>query len=382
MTNSVTIAVGYASVGSGHRIAAEAIATEIESRSGSGVHAELVDALAFASRGISGDWLSTTFVGPTSGLYDAVWGSAAAGAFGRALARPLLPPFFPGFAEHLRSMGATSLVSTHAMSALLGVHVKRRMLPELTLVDVATDFGLHGFWPREGVDLTCVADEPCKETLLGRGYAPERVVVTGIPVRRQFSIEYDCDAARKHFGLPPEGRIVLALAGSKMAGPYERLKESLAVSLPALASLPNTAVAVVCGNDEIYAEEMRTRAAGFGTTNVQVLGFIDHMAPLMACADLAIAKPGGVVSAECLAAGVPLVLVGPAAGQERYNARALTQAGAASFASDPRLLAEYVRKVVSKPVRLAKMREAAAAHAKPAAAHDVVDRVMELVDAD
>jgi processive 1,2-diacylglycerol beta-glucosyltransferase len=246
------------------------------------------------------------------------------------------------------------------------------------LVSVATDYGIHGFWPRREVDLFCVADEPSKEVALGRGFDSGTVAVTGIPVRRQFTLEYDRDAALRHFGLPAERRILLALAGSMMPGPYERFKESLAVSLPALASLPNTAVAVVCGNDEYFASELKARSAGFGTTNVHVFDFVEHMAPLMACADLALAKPGGAVCAECLATGLPLVLVGPAAGQENANARALVDAGAAVFAADPRTIAEYARKVVSKPARLSRMREAAVAYARPFAAGDIADRVLAL----
>jgi processive 1,2-diacylglycerol beta-glucosyltransferase len=103
------------------------------------------------------------------------------------------------------------------------------------------------------------------------------------------------------------------------------------------------------------------------------------MAPLMSCADLVIAKPGGAVCAESLAVGVPLVLVGPAAGQEKSNARALTQLGAATFSADPRLLAEHVRKVASKPARLAKMRAAAQAAGRPFAASDVVEQVLGLL---
>jgi len=167
-----------------------------------------------------------------------------------------------------------------------------------------------------------------------------------------------------------------------MPGPYERFKEALAVSLPALASLPGTSVVVVCGHDELFAEEMRTRSAGFGTTNVRILGYVEHMAPLMACSDLALAKPGGSVCAECLASGVPLVLIGPAAGQENANARALTDSGAALFAADPRTIAEYARKAVAKPVRLHKMRESALSMARPFAAADIADRLLALAGVD
>jgi processive 1,2-diacylglycerol beta-glucosyltransferase len=378
MTSPQTILVAYASVGSGHRLAAEAIAAEIESREGSHFHAELVDVLA-RTRRVSGDRLSSTFVGPTSGVYDALWRSPLAGSVGRALGGPLLRAILGEFSQRVDEPDVAAIVSTHAMPAVIAAHRSGKAGRAPKVIDVATDFGAHTFWPLRGVDRFCVADDSTRESLLSRGFSAQQVVVTGIPTRRQFTREYDREAALAHFGLTPEKRIILALAGSMMAGPYERLKGALAVSLPALASLPNTDVVVVCGHDDRFAEDLKTRAAGFGTPNVQVLGFVHHMAPLMSCADLVIAKPGGVVCAEALAVGVPLVLVGPAAGQEKANAHALAQCGTATFSADPRLLAEHVRKVASKPARLKKMRTAALAAGRPFAASDVVEQVLGLL---
>ena len=163
-----------------------------------------------------------------------------------------------------------------------------------------------------------------------------------------------------------------------MPGPYRHFKESLAVSLPALASMPGVSVAVVTGRDDAFAEELRTRSAGFGTTNVHVLGYVEHMAPLMAASDVALAKPGGLVCAECINMALPLVLVGPAAGQERANATALANAGAAVFAEDPRMLAEFTRKAAAHPKRLARMRAAAESLSRPLAAADIATRVLAL----
>ena len=36
----------------------------------------------------------------------------------------------------------------------------------------------------------------------------------------------------------------------------------------------------------------------------------------MSCADLAVSKPGGLTTAECLAVGLPMIVVSPIPGQE------------------------------------------------------------------
>jgi processive 1,2-diacylglycerol beta-glucosyltransferase len=368
--------VTYASVGSGHRVAAEAIAAELEGTGSASVR--LLDALEFGSPRIRGDSLVNTFTGPTAGIYDAIWGSATAGRVSRTLMGPAIAWVFRGLAAELSDIRPDVVVSTHALGSMIASRQVQAGRASYSVVNVATDYGMHGFWPRRCVALSCVADERVVQELLDRGYAPDALAATGIPVRPQFTNEYDVSAARRHFGIPENKRLVLALAGSVMPGPYERFKEALAVSLPALASVPDSSLAVVCGKDEAFAQQLRTRAAGFGTTNVFVLDYVEHMAPLMAAADLALAKPGGAVCAECLATGLPLILVGPSVGQERANAHHLYEGGAAIYAADPRTIAEYARKATGSPARLSRMRESARSMGRPFATADIVKRVLDL----
>lgn len=379
MADRGTIAIVYASIGSGHRIAAEALAQEFASGA-EGFSAELIDVLDYAFPRLSGNLLTASFTGVTAGLYDAAWANPGFVSGLRTVSTPLLSLMSRGFSRRLAELQPAAIVCTHALGAALAAYLRRRGEIRAHVVNVVSDYGVHGFWPRDQVSLFCVASDEGAQELYARGYRRETVAVTGIPVRPQFTLDYDRSAARQHFNLPPERRLILALAGSMQPGPYERFKEGLAVALPALASLPNTALAVVTGGDEMFAEELRSRAKGFGATNVSVFGFVDRMAPLMAAADLGLAKPGGSVCAECLAAALPLVLVGPASGQERANVKALTDGGAALFASDPRTIAEYVRKALSRPLRLKSLQEAAEKIARPFAASDVVRHVIELAD--
>lgn len=380
MTPARTIVVAHASIGSGHRIAAEAIVRELTSRNMPDTTVEILDVLEFASSAISGDMLTKSFTGPTARLYDAAWSNPSVGRVARLLSGPILSLRYATYSQRLRELAPDAIVCTHALPATLALRAYGRDGRMPPLVNVATDYGVHGYWPVEQASLTCVADTASFEQLVERGMPSARLAVTGIPLRRQFALEYDRDAALKHFGLGRSGRIILALAGASMNGPYTRLKEALAVSLPALASIPGASLVLVCGRDTRFVEEMKVRAAGFGASNVHVMGFVDQIAPLMACADLGIAKPGGSACAEAMASGLPLVLVGPAAGQERANAQALSDAGAAVFSPDPQYLAEKVRKALADPASLDRMRQAASEVGHPFAAADIVDRVLELTD--
>ncbi|MEI7815010.1 MAG: glycosyltransferase [Coriobacteriia bacterium] len=379
MSSPPTIAIVHASVGSGHRIAAESVAAELRLLLPD-AKIELLDILSFGSVQISGDRATTAFTGPTAPFYNAVWGNAAIGRAAMAIAGPVLGLVYKRFALWLSENRPDAVVTTHGLAANLAVRATRH--PDLSttpVAAVATDYGLHGFWPHRGLDLFCVADDSEREELLRRGTQDSSIRVTGIPVRPQFAVPIDIDAVRERLDLPPDRRVVLALAGATQPGPYARFKASLAVSLPAIASVPGTTVAVVTGRDDAFADELRSRVAGFGTTNVRVLGYVEQMAEVMAAADVVVCKPGGLVTAECVAVGLPMVLVGPAVGQERANAKSLLAAGAAIYDDDPRRLAEVVRRALGRPDRLAHMRAASSALSRPDAAREVAERVIGLL---
>ena len=57
----------------------------------------------------------------------------------------------------------------------------------------------------------------------------------------------------------------------------------------------------------------------------RVLGYTDRMADLMRVANLFVGKPGGLSSSECMAAGLPMVLVDPI--PARRSARRLPARG-------------------------------------------------------
>ena len=379
MSNPTTIAVVHASVGSGHRIAAESVAAQLRLLPPQ-ARVEVLDVLDFGAVRISGNAATGAFTGPTAPLYNTLWGNELFGRATMAAARPPLALVYRRFSTWLADNNVSAIVATHALAANLAVQATRAgSLAGVPVVAVATDFGLHGFWPRRGLSRFCVADDMEAETLVGRGTPDAHIVVTGIPVRAQFTVAVDRAAARERFDLGRNHRIVLALAGATQRGPYAKFKASLAVSLPAAASLPDTTVAVVTGRDETFADELRTRVAGFGTTNVRVLGYVEDIAGIMAAADLGVCKPGGLVTAECIAVGLPMVLMGPVVGQERANVRSLTVAGAAVFEEDPRRLAEIVRKTLARPEALSRMREKSLALARPGAARDVARVVVGLL---
>jgi processive 1,2-diacylglycerol beta-glucosyltransferase len=347
---------------------ADALAREITSLAGDTARVDVLDAHSFGP---------ARFAGIPD---DTLWSPETVGGVVRVFSTWALPRAYRRFAEKLVETKPLAVVCTHPLPAFVAAAAVASGRLKTTVVAVSANYGTPGAWPRTDVSLYCAADDRSADELVSnRGQREDTVAVTGIPVRAQFTLEYDLAAAREHFDLPHVKRLILALAGSTLPGPYSQFKDALAVSLPALASIPDTAVVVVTGRDDEFAEDLKSRSAAFGVGNVHTLGFVEHMAPLMAVADVALAIPGGVVCAECAAMGLPVVLMGPATGHERINADVLVEAGAALFARDPRTIAEYTRKAISSTSRLKRMSEAATTISRPFAATDVAERVLTLV---
>ena len=96
------------------------------------------------------------------------------------------------------------VVCTHAFPCGVMSEYKRQFDPALPVVAIVTDFVVHPFWIYPNVDAYAVATSEMRATLLARGIAGERVLVSGIPVDARF--------ARPRLGLA-ELRAELGLAG-------------------------------------------------------------------------------------------------------------------------------------------------------------------------
>ncbi len=349
--------VVHASVGSGHRSAANAIAEALE-EAGEKARAagetdslearsttRVLDILDFGRIVFDGDKTASMFTGWTRPFYDLTWRYTLTGRLlwggGTIWARLM----YPKFTEYVRRLRPAAIVCTHITAA--NVAVSARMITGLgfPILCVPTDYEAEGLWPHLHTDLFCVANESMAETLRPRRVPEDRICITGIPASPAFSKTYDRDKARRSFGLPEDKQVLLALAGAKLPQPYVHFRSAISEILPFMHSLPSVQLVIVAGADEKYERELRRQVAEYGLPNVTVLGYVNAMAELMEAADVVICKPGGLTVTECLCAHAPMILLGRAYGQEKANVRMLTAAGAAMAATTPRELLDTLRHI-------------------------------------
>lgn len=360
-----------ASYGSGHAEAARSLADAVEARGGRAVvvdhFRELVHpAFAAASRAAY-YWL----------LRRAPWAWALAYGLGDRLGpdSPLaLGATRMGTARLARLLDALrpdAVVTVHATpaAAMAALALTGRRLPPHTTA--VTDFVAHSQWMPRPVDRYCVAAEEVRNEFVARGIPPERVVVTGVPVREEFSREVDANDARRALGLTPDRPTIVAMAGTQ--GSLGRLGD---VTRALLAMARPTQAVVVAGRDERLRARLARAAAG---SPVRVVGYVDDVRTLLAAADLLVTKAGGMTLAEATAAEVPLLLYGSLPGQERGNEGFASRAGIALVARSRAELRRLLDRAVGDPQTVERLQASLRRLSRPDAARRIVDLVTEQI---
>src|SRR6185436_15609078 len=113
-----------------------------------------------------------------------------------------------------------------------------------------------------------------------------------------------------------------------------------------LAAMPlDMQIIALAGRNEMLLSQLKAIASEY-PQRLWPMGFTRSIERVMAAADVAITKPGGLTSSECLAMNLPMIVVSPIPGQEERNADFLLESGTAVKAVDAASLAYKVRRLL------------------------------------
>ncbi len=354
-----TVLLLSAPIGSGHRLAAEALEQAFADRPEVEViHGNIFDFFPqLLGKAFLGTYLWILKCCPWLYKLAYSWGNKQGGSLWlRELLNRLLARLG---GSYLRSVQPDAVIATHATPAgIIGYYKKQH--PDLWLGAVVTDFTIHRWWVCDGVDTYFIADELLRDKL----ETTADIQATGIPVRQQFMIKHDKQKCREFFGWDENERVCLLMGGGEGLLPMSEIITALQ-----RAALKNLRVVAVTGHNEALAEKLSEK---YGAT-AEIYGFREDVPQLMAGADMIITKAGGLTSAEVLASGLDLLIYKPLPGQEEGNAAFLQQYCSALVARSTDELVQHIKNSTANP------REAAAcsAHAHPLAAQQIVDYVMQ-----
>jgi processive 1,2-diacylglycerol beta-glucosyltransferase len=269
----------------------------------------------------------------------------------------------------LNDIAPDLVICTHFLPAqLLSRRIRKGKFHKPVWVQV-TDFDMHSLWIHKGMSGYFAAHDELAWRMSERGIPSELVHVTGIPIMPAFTGGLSRVECSRELGLDPARRTLLIMSGGAGLGDSACLVEHL------LNMNCETQLVVLTGRNEKQLKKLRTLAVRWPGRLFPV-GFINTIERVMAASDLAITKPGGLTSSECLAMGLPMIIVTPIPGQEERNADYLLEQGVALKACDETAVAWRVNLLLNEPDHLNIMREKARLIGRPDSARKVLDTVL------
>lgn len=376
MVNRDSILILSASAGTGHMVAASALAHAFRRRAPH-IDVEVLDVLAISNplfrRLYAGGYMRLVRHAPSAmgWLYDAM--DQPNGRMKNAV-RVAIQNFnkLPT-TRYVRQRRPKLIVNTHFLPAEIVAQLRRHRQFDCPQVTVTTDYETHRLWVQEPTERYYTATPHGKAYLETWSARPESVRITGIPVRPGFGQVLDRAEARDRCKLKHNHPVVLLLCGGFGVGPTAALLHEL-ITMSADAQ-----IVVIAGRNERLRQRLEHQARR-ASRPVHVVGYTDRMHEWMRASDVVVTKPGGLTVAESLACGLPMVIMNPIPGQETRNSDYLLECGAAIKVNNRRLLGYRVGTLLSDPARLAALRDATIRHSRPDAADTIAGDALQLIE--
>jgi len=275
-----------------------------------------------------------------------------------------------GLKDVLRAFAPEVIVCTHFLPMELLVRYKRQARLPQPIYCVVTDYAAHTFWTYTELDGYFVADEMTREQLIRRGVAASQITVSGIPIDPAAAEPKEAAEARARRGLPADRRLITLFGGGVDNEHIRAIVEGL------LRAAVTATLVVVAGRNATLVEAL-SDLEPTERLDLRVLGYVDYVDDLLAASDLVITKAGGLIVSEALARATPLIVINPIPGQEEWNADFVVSSGAGAQLRMSDSVPAAVANLLSRPAVLEDMRRCAAAAARPRAALEIAEQVIE-----
>jgi processive 1,2-diacylglycerol beta-glucosyltransferase len=271
--------------------------------------------------------------------------------------------------DKIAELKPDAVICTHFLPAeLLSRMIGQKKFHPPVWVAV-TDFDIHGLWIQPHMSGYFAASPEVAWRMKDKGISPERIHVTGIPIMPAFGRVYSRAECAKQLGINPDRKTILLMSGGLGVGGIHLAAERL------LNINSDFQIIALAGKNKELLEELKKLEKLF-PGKLKPTGFTSTIEINMAASDLAISKPGGLTTAECLAMGLPMIVISPIPGQEERNADYLLENGIALKAHNAAVLEFKLAALLKNPLKLCEMRKAAASIGRPNAAMDILEIVL------
>ncbi len=261
------------------------------------------------------------------------------------------------------------VICTQAFPCGMVADYKKTYQLPMQVVGVLTDFAPHLYWLHPGVDYYIVPTEEAKMRYIHEGVNPDAIKVFGIPIRQKFAEKLNGEVIAHKLGLTLSVPVILIMGGGQGLGPIKEAVKSL-IRL----ERPLQMIVIAGTNTKLvhWLKKMQRKTS----KKIIYYDYASNVDELMEVSTLIVSKPGGMTTSECLAKGLPMVIVDPIPGQEERNAQFLLSAGIAVRVDDKRAIGAKIDELLDNPSQIQSMRQAALEHGMPMAADHIARFVL------
>lgn len=273
----------------------------------------------------------------------------------------------------IKSFRPDVIVCTQVLPCMFVAKLKEKKKINVPLIGVITDFGIHSYWIKPGVDAFVVPYQDISKILIYKEVPRSAIYEYGIPIDKKFSITKNKIELRKKFGLDCELFTVIFMGGG--TGFYIDLFRTLKKFED--EKLPLQIILVAGENEELRLkmEKMKEQMS----TPFHIFGFVDNVDELMAVSDLIVTKPGGLTIAESIVSFLPMVLVRMIQGQEDNNLKFLLEKNIGIDGGKGEKVWSAIRFLLENPNKLEELRIRAQEFAYPDSALNISKLILSFV---
>ena len=369
------ILILYAAVGGGHYRAADGIKKYIDENFNGQFNVELIDGLANTSKlwnnMVIGSYVKMARYHPKR--WKKLYIKGGKNSFldtGSNLIHHHLAKIL--YKKYFNEQDPGLVISSHFFTTDMVTYLKKKGMTKTKLAVILTDYAPHRYWlfNSEFVDYYFVANEQMKYELIHSGIAEEKITVTGIPVRPEFTKTYDREKTLSELGLDPSKKTFLVFGGGQYG-----MSDASVLFKGILNVKQDIQIIAIAGKSESTKATFEYLSAN-SNKKVAVLGFTDKVAELMYASDFVVSKPGGLTTTEILVSNKPFIIFSPVPGQEEANVNFLTNNGAAFMLHDLTKTTPQVEQLIDDTFRTENMITMQKHIARPDSTKTIVEKLL------
>jgi processive 1,2-diacylglycerol beta-glucosyltransferase len=244
--------------------------------------------------------------------------------------------------KKIKELNPDYIIFTHFLPAEQLNRAKDEKLASL-YVNVVTDFDVHCLWTQKNVDMFFLPTKESASRLAAFGVPKDRIHVSGVPVTNKIKIDLDKNAIRRKLNLKEDKFTIFVMTGGYGVGDVSYTAEQILENCGENVQI----IALNEKNDASrkYMKKIKERYPG------RIISFDDNKVHVsyMAASDVVITKADGIILAECLAMGLPVICANPIPGEEERNIEYLVEKGVGSKVYDMTGLTFRINALIQDP---------------------------------